>query len=97
MFYSGISFAYRVHEAVSRSNNSAIILQERRAYGLHTGCMEDKLLDMYPDIRAKGLTPRMSFDQGKDAWSVTLKKGTQEHTVYLCKTDADACMDSTYC
>ena len=59
--------------------------------------LEDKLLDMYPDIRAKGLTPRMSFDQGKDAWAVTFKKGTQEHTVYLCKTDADACMDSTYC
>jgi hypothetical protein len=59
--------------------------------------LEDKLLDMYPDIRAKGLTPRIGFDQGKDAWAVTFKKGTQEHTVYLCKTDADACMDSTYC
>jgi len=59
--------------------------------------LEDKLLAMYPDIRAKGLTPRMSFDQEKDAWSVTFKKGTQEHTVHLCKTDADACMDGTHC
>jgi len=59
--------------------------------------LEDKLLALYPEIRAKGLTPLMSFDQGKDTWVVTFKKGTQEHTVHLCKTDADACMDSTYC
>ena len=57
--------------------------------------LEDKILDMYPEVRS--LSPRFSYDEGKAAWSVTLKKGSQEQTVYLCKADADACMDSTYC
>jgi hypothetical protein len=59
--------------------------------------LEDKILDVYPDIRAKGLVPRLSFNKEKDAWAVMFKKGTQEYTVYLCKTDADACIDNTYC
>jgi hypothetical protein len=57
--------------------------------------LEDKILDMYPEVRS--LSPRFSYDEGKEAWSVTLKKGSQEQTVYLCKPDADACMDNTYC
>jgi len=57
--------------------------------------LEDKVLDMYPEVRT--LSPKLRFDQGKDAWVITLRKGAQEQVVYLCKTDADACMDNTYC
>jgi len=59
--------------------------------------LEDKILDMYPEIRQNGLSPRLSFDAGKNAWVVKLVKGKQEQTVYLNKPDADACMDNTYC
>ncbi len=59
--------------------------------------LENKLLDMYPDITKNGFAPMMSFDQGKDSWAIRLKKGQQEFTVYLNKKDADACMDSTLC
>ena len=59
--------------------------------------LEDKLMALYPEIRAKGLTPMMSYDVAKDSWKVTFKKGSQEFTVALCKADADACMDNTYC
>ena len=59
--------------------------------------LENKLLDMYPDITKNGFAPMMSFDQGKDAWAVKLKKGQLEFTVYLNKKDADACMDGTLC
>jgi len=59
--------------------------------------LEDKLMDMYPEIREKGLTPRMTFDEAKNSWSVTFRKGAKEFTVALCKEDADACMDNTYC
>ena len=59
--------------------------------------LEDKILDMYPEIRTQGISPRLNFDKEKDAWAVTLKKGSQQFTVYLCKADADACMDNTYC
>ena len=59
--------------------------------------LENKLLDMYPDITKNGFAPMMSFDQEKNAWAVKLKKGQQEFTVYLNKKDADACMDGTFC
>lgn len=57
--------------------------------------LEDKMLDLYPEVR--GLSPRIRFDEDKDCWEVKLKKGTNEVTVFLTKEDADACMDNTYC
>jgi hypothetical protein len=59
--------------------------------------LEDKILSMYPEIRDKGISPRMSFDKDRNAWAVKLVKGPKEQTVYLKKNDADACMDRTYC
>jgi hypothetical protein len=59
--------------------------------------LEDKILAMYPEIREKGISPRMSFDKERNAWVVKLVKGSKERTVYLNKNDADACMDRTYC
>ncbi|MGO9377614.1 MAG: hypothetical protein ACLP29_03555 [Dissulfurispiraceae bacterium] len=44
--------------------------------------LENKLLDMYPDITKNGFVPMMSFDQEKNAWAVKLKKGKDEFTVY---------------
>jgi len=57
--------------------------------------LEDKILIMYPEVR--DLSPRFSYDESKDTWVVKLKKGSKEQTVHLCKADADACMDNTYC
>ena len=59
--------------------------------------LENKLLDMYPDITKNGFVPMMSFDQEKNAWAVKLKKGKDEFTVYWNKKDADACIDGTLC
>ena len=59
--------------------------------------LENKLLDMYPEITQKGFKPMMSFDQGKDSWAVRLKDGKCDFTVYLNKKDADACMDGQFC
>jgi len=59
--------------------------------------LEDKLLDMYPEIRDKKISPHISFDEGKDAWMVKLIKDGKEKTVCLEKEDADACMDNKYC
>ena len=57
--------------------------------------LEDKILIMYPEVR--DLSPKFSYDQTKETWVVKLKKGSKEQTVFLCKADADACMDNTYC
>jgi len=52
---------------------------------------------MYPEIRKQGLTPRMSFDESKDAWMVKFVNGPKEVSVHLNKKDADACMDRKVC
>ena len=59
--------------------------------------LEDKILDMYPEITKSGISSRIRFDAEKDTWLVTLKKDGQEFTACLNKEDADACMDNTYC
>jgi hypothetical protein len=59
--------------------------------------LEDKILDMYPEIRNAGVSPRLSFDNTRNTWVIKLAKGKNEVTVYLDKKDADACMDNTYC
>jgi len=59
--------------------------------------LEDKLLEMYPEIREKNISPRLSFDESKDAWMVKLVKNNKEKTVCLNKEDADACIENKYC
>jgi len=59
--------------------------------------LEDKLLEMYPQIREYGLSPRLSFDESKDTWMVKLVKGSKEVAVCLNKEDADACIDNKFC
>jgi hypothetical protein len=59
--------------------------------------LEDQLLEIYPEIRKHGISPRLSFDKSKDAWMVKLVKGGKEITVCLNKEDADACMDMKFC
>jgi len=59
--------------------------------------LEDKILDMYPEIRKYSISPRLSLDEGGNAWIVKLIKGKKEKVVKLSKKDADACMDNTYC
>jgi hypothetical protein len=59
--------------------------------------LEDKILDMYPEIRKYSISPRLSFNVGGNAWVVKLVRGEKEKVVNLSKQDADACMDNTYC
>ena len=59
--------------------------------------LEDKILEMYPEISRSGISPRLSFDSSKNAWAVKFVKGKKSATVFLDKTDADSCMDDTYC
>jgi hypothetical protein len=59
--------------------------------------LENKLLDMYPEIQQNGLSPRLRYDEEKEQWYVTLKKGAGEFTACMRKDDADACMDNQYC
>jgi hypothetical protein len=59
--------------------------------------LEDKILDMYPEIREHGISLSLSFDEHKDAWIVSFKKDHHELSTHLEKKDADDCMDGLKC
>ena len=47
--------------------------------------LEDKILQMYPEILQSGISPRLSFDDSKHAWAVKFVKGAKSATVFLDK------------
>ncbi len=59
--------------------------------------LENKILEMYPDISKHGLSLGLRFDEAKNAWIITLKKAGQELTTHLEKKDADDCMNNIKC
>jgi hypothetical protein len=62
--------------------------------------MEDlktKLLEMYPEIAAFGLSLSLEFDKGKDAWVVSFEKGAHRRHAFLDKKDADSCLGGNVC
>jgi hypothetical protein len=59
--------------------------------------LEDKIMEMYPQIREHDIAVSLSFDEEKNAWIVKLQKGKHELTTHLEKKDADECMDGVKC
>ncbi len=59
--------------------------------------LENKILEMYPEIAGHGLSISLDFDEGKNAYIVKLKKDKQELTTHLEKKDADDCMNNIKC
>ena len=56
-----------------------------------------KLLEMYPEIKAFGLSLSLEFDKGKDAWVVSFEKGSHRRHAFLDKKDADSCIGGNAC
>jgi hypothetical protein len=59
--------------------------------------LEDKILEMYPEIRKHGISISLNFDEKKTAYIVKFKKDKQELTTHLEKKDADDCMNNVKC
>ncbi len=59
--------------------------------------LTDKLLEMYPEIKAFGLALALEFDKGKDAWVVSFEKGNHKRHAFLDKKDADSCIEGNAC
>jgi len=59
--------------------------------------LAEKLVEMYSEIPKHGLDMSLDFDEGKNAWVVTLKKGEHELKTFLDKKDADECMNGIKC
>ncbi|MEW6569643.1 MAG: hypothetical protein AB1390_00490 [Nitrospirota bacterium] len=59
--------------------------------------LEDKILEMYPEIQKHGISVSLDFDESKNAYIVKFKKDGQELTTHLEKKDADDCMNNIKC
>jgi len=59
--------------------------------------LEDKILEMYPEIRNHEISLSLGFDREKNAYIVALQKGKVKRYAFLDKKDADSCMDGNVC
>lgn len=59
--------------------------------------LEQKILEMYPEISRHGISVGMSFDEAKNAWIIKFRKDGKELTTHLEKKDADDCMNNIKC
>ncbi|NTU41732.1 MAG: hypothetical protein HGA78_01500 [Nitrospirales bacterium] len=59
--------------------------------------LEEKIMEMYPEITKNQVSLGLSFDEGKNAWIIRLKKDSHELTTHLEKKDADDCMNNIKC
>jgi len=59
--------------------------------------LQDKIMDMYPEIRQHNFQVGLQFDAGKNGYLITFKRGKEELTTLLEKNDADECMNNIKC
>lgn len=59
--------------------------------------LEEKILEMYPEIRQHNISMGMVFDSAKNAYIIKFNRDGQELTTHLEKKDADDCMNNIKC
>lgn len=59
--------------------------------------LKEKIMDMYPEIKAHNVAVGLDFDEGKNAYVLTFKRGAETLTTRLEKNDADECMNGVKC
>ena len=59
--------------------------------------LKDKIMEMYPEIMKHNLAIGLDFDEQKNAYIITFKRGTEALTTHLEKKDADDCMNGIKC
>lgn len=59
--------------------------------------LEDKIMEMYPEIRQQQLALSIVFNADKNAYVVTFSRGSESLATHLEKKDADECMNGIKC
>ena len=62
-----------------------------------TVALQDKIMEMYPEIGEHHLLPAVEFDAEKNAYLITVKRGKEALTTRLEKKDAEDCMRNVKC
>jgi hypothetical protein len=65
--------------------------------GVNAQALEDKLVEMYPEIHTHRLAVGLNFDSSKNAWIVHLKRGNHELATHLEAKDAEDCLNGIKC
>jgi hypothetical protein len=56
-----------------------------------------KIIEIYPDLKSRGITVDAFYSTAKGTWIVELKKGEHILQHHLAKHDAMDCMDGKQC
>lgn len=59
--------------------------------------LKEKIVEMYPEIGEHHFSVGLHFDEKKNAYIVTFKRGDKSLTTHLEKRDADECMQGIKC
>ncbi len=59
--------------------------------------LTDTILEMYPEIKKHGFDVDVSFNEAKQAYLLTFKRGSASLSTHLEKKDADECMNGVKC
>jgi hypothetical protein len=65
--------------------------------GYNKVALENKILEMYPEIAKHGISVGLVFDEQKNAYIVKFTKDKHELTTHLEKKDADDCINNVKC
>lgn len=65
--------------------------------GYSNVALKDKLMEMYPEVSAHGISVGVDFSDEKNAYVVKFRKDTHELSSFLDKSDADECMNGVKC
>jgi hypothetical protein len=57
----------------------------------------ERIKSLYPELGECGVNVQVTYDGGRKAWVVDLKKDQHELKTYLEPTDADTCMEGKQC
>ena len=59
--------------------------------------IKKKIVEMYPEIRDHKVSVGLDFDDLKNAYVLTFRRGSEVLTTHLEKNDADECMKGIKC
>ena len=65
--------------------------------GYSKDALQNKLMQIYPELHGKGLSMSLWFDEERNAWTVKLLKDHHELETFIDKKDADSCLEGHMC
>ncbi len=59
--------------------------------------LKNKILEMYPDIADHNVSVSVVYNEHKNAYMLTFRRGNEKLITYIDKMDADDCINNILC